>query len=616
MVGLSEDLEVTEVQDLSSTDSLRILIVDDDEVDRLAVRRTIARSALSGSEIVEAADARRALELLLRKEAPRPFDCVLLDFSLSGDTGLDVLRELRDARKHIAVVMLTGQSDPLAAAAAIKAGATEFLTKDLLSPERLEQVVRAAIRVADAERAAHEGTERLAEANERLQDQTAELEEQIEEAAALTAELEQANEHLQEVNAEAEAARAEVETLNRIGSALASELDVERIVQTVTDAATKISGAQFGAFFYNVVDEQGGKLALFALSGAPREAFENFGHPRPTPIFAPTFYGTEIMRSDDITKDPRYGKNPPNHGMPPGHLPVCSYLAVPVMSRSGGVIGGLFFGHGEPGVFTERAERIVVGIAGWAAVAMDNARLYEAERKARGDAEVANQAKSAFLANMSHELRTPLNAIGGYADLLVAGIRGPITDVQRGDLERIKRSQHHLLSLINDILNFAKLEAGRVRFDLRDVQLHDTMAQLEALVGPQLEQKGIHYEHSCDANIKVHADPERLQQILLNLLSNAIKFTATGGKVKVTCEARPESVKVRVTDTGVGIPQDKLEQIFEPFVQLDRGQTPSNAGTGLGLAISRDLARAMDGELTATSKLEEGSTFTLSLPRL
>jgi signal transduction histidine kinase/DNA-binding NarL/FixJ family response regulator len=614
-VGLTEDLATPKVRERGSTESLRILIVDDDEVDRLAVRRTIARSSLAKSEISEAGDASGALDHLLRKTAARPFDCVLLDYNLSGDTGLDVLRDLRGAGDRTAVVILTGQSDPLAAAAAIKAGATEFLTKDLLTPDRLEQIIRGAMRVADAERAAQDSSKRLAEANERLQEQTEELEQQVEEAAALTAELEQTNEHLQEVNAEAEAARAEVETLNRIGGALAAELDIERIVQTVTDAATEISGAQFGAFFYNVVDDSGAKLALFALTGAPREAFEDFGHPRPTPIFAPTFYGTEIVRSDDITKDPRYGKNPPNHGMPPGHLPVRSYLAVPVTSRNGEVIGGLFFGHGEPGVFSDRSERVVTGIAGWAAVAMDNARLYEAERRARGDAEIANKAKSEFLANMSHELRTPLNAIGGYADLLVAGIRGPISDVQRGDLERIKRSQHHLLSLINDILNFAKLEAGRVRFDLRDVKLHDTMTQIEALVGPQLEQKGIHYEHTCDTDVKVHVDAERLQQILLNLLSNAIKFTASGGNVTVSCEALAETVNVCVTDTGVGIPQDKLEQIFEPFVQLDRGQTPSNAGTGLGLAISRDLARAMGGELTAASKLEAGSTFTLSLPR-
>ena len=312
-----------------------------------------------------------------------------------------------------------------------------------------------------------------------------------------------AEEERDRARADAEDARAELEALNRVGTTLASDFDVERIVQTVTDTATKHTGAQFGAFFYNVVDKQGEKLTLYTLSGAPREAFENFGHPRPTPVFAPTFYGTAIVRSDDITKDPRYGQMGPHHGMPPGHLPVRSYLAVPVASRTGDVIGGLFFGHSDAGVFTERAERFATGIAGWAAIAIDNARLYEAERNARAEAEVANRAKSEFLATMSHELRTPLNAIGGYTDLIAGEIRGPITEVQRADLERIKKNQHHLLSLINDILNFAKLEAGRVQFDPIDVLLDDTLAQLEALVAPQLEQKQLCYEYKC-ADSRLH----------------------------------------------------------------------------------------------------------------
>jgi len=416
--------------------------------------------------------------------------------------------------------------------------------------------------------------------------------------------------------ADAEAARAELEALNQVGVALAQELDVERIVQTVTDAATTLTGAQFGAFFYNVVDSQGEKLTLYTLSGAPREAFENFGHPRPTPVFAPTFYGEGIVRSDDITKDPRYGQMGPHYGQPLGHLPVHSYLAVPVASRAGDVIGGLFFGHSEVGVFDERAERVVSGIAGWAAIAMDNARLYDAERKARGDAEEANRAKSEFLAAMSHELRTPLNAIGGYADLLEAEIRGPINEVQRGDLQRIKRSQHHLLSLINDILNFAKLEAGKVQFDFVDVSMNETLGELETLVAPQLQQKQLNYEYNCcDPTYTAHTDPDRLQQILLNLLSNAIKFTPPGGKVTVTCGPTKDRMHVKVTDTGIGIPPDKLEQIFEPFLQLARGQTAGAVGTGLGLSISRDLARAMGAELSVESKLDEGSTFILSLPR-
>jgi signal transduction histidine kinase/FixJ family two-component response regulator len=552
---------------------IRLLIVDDDSADRIAVRGTIAKSGLADSEIHEAPDAESA-QALLATDGAAAFDCVLLDHNMAGETGVDLLRRLRAQGNNIPVVVLTGESDPETAAALIKMGALDFLTKDSLSPNRLEQAIRGAVRVAEANRA---------------------------------------TEHARR---EAEISRAEVETLNRIGSQLASELNIERIVQSVTDATTTLTGAQFGAFFYNVVDKQGEKLTLYTLSGAPREAFANFGHPRPTPIFAPTFYGTAIVRSDDITKDPRYGQVGPHYGMPPGHLPVRSHLAVPVMSRTGDVIGGLFFGHAETGIFTDRAERIATGIAAWAAVAIDNARLYEAEQKARAGAEAANKAKSQFLANMSHELRTPLNAIGGYADLLLANIRGEITDAQRADLERIKRNQHHLLSLINDILNFAKIEAGRVAFDLQDVSMNETLGALEALVAPQLLQKQLKYEYRCcDPSFTAHVDPERIQQILLNLLSNAVKFTPPGGEIHVDCGATHDSMLVTVRDTGIGIPRDKLEHIFEPFVQLERGQTSTNDGTGLGLAISRDLARAMRGDLTAESTLEGGSTFVLTLPR-
>ncbi len=435
-------------------------------------------------------------------------------------------------------------------------------------------------------------------------------------AASMMLARQRAEQERDRARADAESARAELEALNSVASTLASELDVERIVQTVTDAATSFTGAQFGAFFYNVTDSQGEKLTLYTLSGAPREAFENFGHPRPTPVFAPTFYGTAIVRSDDITQDPRYGQWGPHHGMPPGHLPVKSYLAVPVASRTGDVIGGLFFGHSDAGVFGDRAERFATGIAGWAAIAIDNARLYEAERQARAEAEVANKAKSEFLAAMSHELRTPLNAIGGYTDLLAGEIRGPINEVQRGDLDRIKRNQHHLLSLINDILNFAKLEAGRVQFDPTEVSMNEMLGKLEALVAPQLQLKDLNYEYlCCDPKYTAYTDPDRLQQILLNLLSNAIKFTPPGGKITVRCGIAGNRMKVRVTDTGIGIPRDKLDQIFEPFVQLARGQTVDVVGTGLGLSISRDLARAMGAELTVKSKVDVGTTFVLSLPR-
>jgi signal transduction histidine kinase len=415
--------------------------------------------------------------------------------------------------------------------------------------------------------------------------------------------------------ADAEAAHAEIEALNKVGTTLASELDIEKIVQTVTDAATNLTGAQFGAFFYTVVDKQSEKLTHYAFSGVPREVVEDLSDRRPATVFAPTSYGAASVRSDDITNPPRQQPGPFD-GQTLGQLPVRSYLAVPVGSRTGDVIGTLFFGHSDVGAFDDRAERLASGIASWAAIAMDNARLYDAERNARAEAEVANKAKSEFLAAMSHELRTPLNAIGGYTALLVGEIRGPINDVQRGDLERIKRNQHHLLSLINDILNFAKLEAGRVQFDPVDISINDTLGELESLVAPQLEEKKLRYDYQCsDRSFTAYTDPDRLQQILLNLLSNAIKFTPPGGMISVTCAPRGARMEIQVTDTGVGIPPDKLETIFEPFVQLARGQTVGVVGTGLGLSISRDLARAMGAELSAVSKLDEGSTFTLSLPR-
>lgn len=241
---------------------------------------------------------------------------------------------------------------------------------------------------------------------------------------------------------------------------------------------------------------------------------------------------------------------------------------------------------------------------------------YESERQARAEAEKANKAKSAFLAQMSHELRTPLNAIGGYADLILAGIRGPITEAQRVDLDRINVSQRHLLSVINDILNFAKVEAGKLKLNLRDVSMNAVLGELESLVAPTLMKKQLAYHYRCcDPSYTAHVDAERLQQILLNLLSNAAKFTPPGGSITVECGATPTTMRVRVRDTGVGIPAEKLESVFEPFVQLERGQTSEMSGTGLGLSISRDLARAMGGDLEAESSVNEGATFTLTLPR-
>ncbi|HEY0778174.1 MAG TPA: GAF domain-containing sensor histidine kinase [Gemmatirosa sp.] len=233
-------------------------------------------------------------------------------------------------------------------------------------------------------------------------------------------------------------------------------------------------------------------------------------------------------------------------------------------------------------------------------------------------AATANAAKSQFLTTMSHELRTPLNAITGYVDLITMGIRGPTTPEQLADLARVRRSSQHLLALINDILNFARLEAGQVEVRREAVDLRATLADAEALVAPQVAARGLSLAVGAPATpVFVEGDAEKLRQILLNLLTNALKFTEPGGLIELTGEwERGGSVRVYVRDTGRGIPPDQLERVFEPFVQIDRHLThQAQQGVGLGLAISRELARAMGGDLTVESRVGEGSRFTLALPR-
>lgn len=240
----------------------------------------------------------------------------------------------------------------------------------------------------------------------------------------------------------------------------------------------------------------------------------------------------------------------------------------------------------------------------------------EAAEVAQLAAETANAAKSSFLAAMSHELRTPLNAISGYVQLIQMELRGPVTPEQQADLHRIKRSHAYLLGLIEDVLNFAKLDAHQMEFHARDVAVDDIMRDVETLLAPQLKSSEINYSYQkCDSGLAVCADPEKTQQILINLLTNGVKFTKPPGSVVVSCEFGDDTVQIHVKDTGIGIKPDDLSRAFEPFVQIGRGLSQPGEGVGLGLTISRDFARRMNGDLVVESKVGEGSTFTLILPR-
>jgi two-component system CheB/CheR fusion protein len=234
---------------------------------------------------------------------------------------------------------------------------------------------------------------------------------------------------------------------------------------------------------------------------------------------------------------------------------------------------------------------------------------------ARFSADLANRMKSGFLTTMSHELRTPLNAISGYVGLIADGIRGPVTPEQTADLVRIRAAGRHLLGLINSILDYARLESGRVLFVYEAVLLDDMLAEAAAMIAPQAETKRLELDHvRCNATAAIRGDHDKVIQIVVNLLSNAVKFTPPGGRITLACDLSSERPAIVVADTGIGIRAEHLEGVFDPFVQVGPTLPGSDKGAGLGLSISRELARGMGGELTAQSVLGKGSTFTLVLP--
>jgi signal transduction histidine kinase len=396
------------------------------------------------------------------------------------------------------------------------------------------------------------------------------------------------------------------EALNNVGAVVASDLDRDKVVQAVTDAATELTAAEFGAFFYNLVNDTGESYTLYTISGVPREAFANFPMPRNTEVFGPTFKGTAVVRSADISRDPRYGKNPPYHGMPRGHLPVRSYLAVPVKGRRGDVIGGLFFGHSEIGRFTEQHERLAIGVASWASVALENARMFSMVRE-------ANRLKDEFLASLSHELRTPLNAVLGYAHMLQKGAI-PMTELAKA-LDVIGRNADSLTRLVNDVLDTSRIVTGKIRLNLENCDVSRTTEDALGGVMPACRSKSIRVTSHIESGLMVYGDPDRLLQVLWNLLSNAVKFTAEGGAVTVSAVRSGRDVRISVEDTGIGIAPESLPYVTRRFWQGDPTHTRTHGGLGLGLALAQDFVELHGGHIAASSEgIGHGSRFDVLLP--
>jgi PAS domain S-box-containing protein len=402
---------------------------------------------------------------------------------------------------------------------------------------------------------------------------------------------------------------AVMETLNDVGAIVASDLDRTKIVQAVTDAGTELTAAEFGAFFYNVLDESGESYMLHTISGVPREAFSQFPMPRNTAVFAPTFSGAAVVRSDDITQDRRYGQNPPFHGMPRGHLPVRSYLAVPVRGRGGDPIGGLFFGHSEARRFSEHHERLAVGVASWASVALENARMYTSVQE-------ASRLKDDFLASLSHELRTPLNAILGYARMLRSGIVPP--DKRQKALDTIERNANSLTQIVEDVLDISRIVSGKIRLNVQPVDFPEVVRSAIDAIMPAADAKGVRLEAALDpGTAQMSGDPERLQQVLWNLLTNAVKFTSRGGRVQLRLEQDESHLLLTVSDTGIGIAPAFLPHVFERFRQAEGGVSRERGGLGLGLSIARQLTEMHGGSIEASSAgVGHGATFRLRLPLL
>ena len=564
-----------------------VLVVDDTEGNRYTVSRLLRDAGMRVTE------AETAAEALLHLATAVP-DLVVLDINLPDASGHDVCRAIKgDPRTAAVPVMHVSASYVTNAdrAYGLEHGADAYLTHPL-DPAVFVATARALLRA------------------------------EVERVRLYTAE--------HEARRAAEGAAARATLLQDLTAALARTMSAAEVSQVVLTRAFAALGALGGLLV--VTRGDGETLELLGAADVPEAATREWRSLTPSaamPAAEAVRTGAAVSLASRAAIAARY---PAWERALRDALPDAPHAlhAVPmIVDRGPGqrVLGAILLLFAREEAVDAETASLVGAVADQGATALERARLYESERAARAaaeaariEAEQANAVKAQFLTMMSHELRTPLNAIGGYAELLELGLRGPVTAEQREDLRRIRQSQEHLLGLINSVLNFAKLEAGRVEYRLEATPLAESVRAVEALIAPLATAHGLAFDGTtCDSSVVAHADGEKLRQVLLNLLSNAVKFTEPGGRIAVSCERLPivgelRRVAIRVADTGRGIAPGELTRIFDPFVQVGRRLSSTDGGTGLGLAISRDLARGMGGDLSVESTLGVGSTFTLVLP--
>lgn len=416
-----------------------------------------------------------------------------------------------------------------------------------------------------------------------------------------------------------------LELLNKTGTILTAKLDVRMLAQAVIDAATEVSGATVGAFFYNTAAQGRNSPFLRTVAGIAAQDFDSCGLPQAGALFELTLSGAPLVHLDDLSKDARYEAT-----APPGVVPVRSYLAVPVASGSAEVIGGLFFGHPDAGVFDERAERLVTGIAAQAGVSIDNARLYEVarqaaqereklldnERAARSEAEQMSRMKDEFLAMLAHELRNPLAPLRASAEILRLGAGDPaVLERTRAIMER---QIAHMTRLVDDLLDVSRISRGKLELRLEQMPLDDAIRSAVETSRPAIaERQHVFNITMPEQPVKVTADPVRLSQAFTNLLNNAAKYTPDGGSVELRVTADATGVTVSIEDNGIGVPEHLSARIFDMFVQGEPSPATPQAqgGLGIGLTLVRKIVEMHGGSIRAESRGDgPGSRFIVWLP--